>query len=69
MTPELWAAIAVAGLPGLFALIASVLNGRKLNQITIQINGRLTELLALTSKSSKAEGVLEGKNPTKESGQ
>jgi hypothetical protein len=33
----------------------------KIRQLHVLVNSRLTELLALTAKSSKAEGVKEGK--------
>lgn len=36
-------------------------NTRKINEIHVIINSRLTELLALTKTSSKAEGVKEGR--------
>jgi hypothetical protein len=41
--------------------LISLRNGRKLNEMHIDLNGKSKELLELTAKSSKAEGVLEQK--------
>lgn len=48
------AAVVTAGTPGFLAW----LQARKTH---VAVNSRLTELLELTRRSSKAEGVLEGK--------
>ena len=66
-------AIITAVPPTLAALVSiwvSRINSRKLNLtteklngISVTIDGRLSELLALTAKSSHAEGVVEGKLP------
>ena len=39
------------------ALFASLRNGKKSDQLAVKVDGRLTELLNLTRKSSHAEGV------------
>jgi hypothetical protein len=38
-------------------LIKTLQNGRKIQEIHVSINSRMTQLLDLVAKSSKAEGV------------
>jgi hypothetical protein len=45
------------------ALLLGWLNSRKLAKVETKVDGRLTELLELTRKSSHAEGVRDGKQP------
>jgi hypothetical protein len=40
---------------------------KRLERLEVKVDGRLTELLSLTRKSSHAEGVLEGEKNGKES--
>ena len=61
---SLWIPVIVAGvgaLPALAALIYGAMNHSKITQLSISVNGRLTQLLDLTAKSSKAEGVAQEK--------
>jgi hypothetical protein len=44
------------------ALIASLKNGKKADRLAVKVDGRLTELLALTRKSSHAEGMKDEKS-------
>lgn len=44
----------------------SLRNGRKLEAVHSATNGKMNELLDLTAKSSKAEGVLQGEANGKE---
>ena len=46
---------------GGLALLLGWLNKRKLAQVETKVDGRLTELLELTRKSSRAEGVKDQK--------
>ena len=73
MSDAAWIAFAGAIPPtimALAALIASWRNGRKVESSTkkieelhVLVNSRLTQLLELTAKSSRAEGVAEGAHP------
>ena len=45
--------------------IISFLNMKKINDVHISINSRMTELLAAAKGVSKAEGVEQGRNETK----
>jgi len=53
----------IAAVPGTIAATAAavlgLLNHRKISAVEIQIDGRLTELLDLTAKASRAEGKLD----------
>jgi hypothetical protein len=51
----------IAALPGVLAAILGRQNRNKLEQVSGQIDGRLTELLELTRKSSHAAGMLDEK--------
>lgn len=57
-------AVVIAIIGGCFS-IAGIITGaiitKKLNKVERDMNGRLTELLELTRKSSNAEGNLEGR--------
>lgn len=65
MTPRLplstritqWVVASVAVL----GLLASLYNGRQINEVHVLFNSRMTEFIELTQKSSKAEGVKEGR--------
>lgn len=50
----------------LMALLRSNENAAKLDGLHIDLNSRLTELLATTSKAQRAEGVVEGRAEGKE---
>jgi hypothetical protein len=67
MTPEVQIAIIAAVPPTVVALGAVLLgwmNRAKLENVGQKVDGRLTELLDLTRKSSHAEGVAEQKEKT-----
>ncbi len=49
----------IGTVPSFLAVGVSLLNHRSISLLQIQVNGRLTELLALTAKSSRAEGKLD----------
>ena len=54
-------------LVAIIAAITALLGSRtamfvQLRRLELRVDGRLSELLELTRKSSKAEGVLEGSN-------
>ncbi len=68
MTDAVTIAIIAAIPPTVVALGAVVLgwnNRAKLNQVGTAIDGRLTELLELTRKSSHAEGALQQREDDK----
>jgi hypothetical protein len=54
----------IAAVPGTLSALIGVLNHRNISQLNINVNGRLTDLLKLTEKSSKAEGVKEERDRT-----
>lgn len=43
------------------ALAVSIYNSTQITSVHVMINSRMTEFLELTQKSSKAEGVKEGR--------
>jgi hypothetical protein len=47
----------IAGVPATLAVVLGFLNRSKLGAVSVQMDGRLSELLELTRKSSHAEGV------------
>jgi hypothetical protein len=49
-------------------IIISVMNRREVKQLSINVDGRLTQLLDITRASSHAEGRLEGIEVQKENG-
>jgi len=49
-------------IPSMGAFALGIINRSKLGAVSEQVDGRLTELLALTRKSSHAEGVLQQKH-------
>ncbi len=66
MTDAVEVALIVSVAPTLVALGAvwlGWLNRTKLTDVGHSVDGRLTELLELTRKSSHAEGVRDGKQP------
>jgi hypothetical protein len=52
----------ITAVPSTIAAVVSIFNRKKLEKVSDQVDGRLTELLALTRKSSHAEGVLQQKD-------
>ena len=60
-----WMPIFVAAIPPTIAAMGALLlgwfNSRKLSKVETKVDGRLTELLELTRKSSTAEGVKQEK--------
>lgn len=44
------------------AVIVAIVNSRKIEDLHILINSRLTQLLEQTAKASKAEGITIGEN-------
>lgn len=67
-TEALLAAIAAIVVPTAAAIVAAMRAGeshRAVQELHIQVNSRLTELLAATAASNRAEGVLEGKREGK----
>ena len=64
MTEPVQIALIVGAAPTILALSSAILgwvNRNKLQQVSAQVDGRLTELLELTRKSSHAEGVKDQK--------
>jgi hypothetical protein len=63
-----WVPIAVAlitSIPATFAAVVSLMNHDKISKLEVSVDGRLTNLLELTAKSSRAEGAKQEKdNPT-----
>jgi hypothetical protein len=54
--------LSVINTAGLLAIgIIALLNNRKVQQVHLLVNSRLTELLELTKKSSYAEGIAQQK--------
>ena len=54
-----WAIVAPT-VPALLAFISSLLNRRKIQEVHLSVNSRLTELLEQTGKASHAEGLAQG---------
>jgi hypothetical protein len=52
----------IAAIPGTLAVVLGFVNRSKLGAVSAQVDGRLTELLELTRKSSHAEGMKEEKD-------
>ena len=46
----------VAAIPSTLAAILGFMNRQKIDEVQVAVDGRLTELLELTAKSSRAEG-------------
>ena len=66
---DYWTPIIAATPPTLVALcslITSLRNKKQIQEVKVSIDGRMEELLALTRKSSHAEGVLDQKTETQE---
>ena len=51
----------ITAVPSTLAAIIGIFNRTKLAAVSEQVDGRLTELLALTRKSSHAEGMKDEK--------
>jgi len=56
-----WISDHLAALVALGVLASSLNNRKKLKQLHIDINSRLTELLRSSGASERAEGILEGR--------
>ena len=59
-----WFSDHLTALVALAAVISSLLNRRKLNALHIELNSRLSQLLATSGASERAQGVLEGRQFT-----
>jgi len=70
MTTENWLTLVGIGstlITSLISLAGVLVINRKQKQLTISVDGRLSQLLALTAKASHAEGVVQERNhPGKE---
>lgn len=55
----------VTAVAALGALVWSIKNGKKIDEVSINVDGRLSELLKLTGQSSHAEGVIQGREEQK----
>ena len=53
----------IAAIAASLAAVVGYLNRRKVNQLEVKVDGRLTELLELTARASHAEGRIEGSGP------
>lgn len=51
----------VTAVAALGALVWSIKNGKKIDEVSINVDGRLSQLLELTGKASHAEGVVQGR--------
>jgi hypothetical protein len=63
MTPELWVAVTIAlisAIPALGALALGFVNRHALHGIHVEINSRLSELVAANSRAERAEGTAAG---------
>ncbi len=54
-------ASSTAAITALFAFLSSLVNRRKLNELHVIINSRLTEMLKTTGALGRSEGLAEGK--------
>jgi hypothetical protein len=61
MTDAVLVAI-VAAVPSTLAAVLGLVNRRKIGDVQVSVDGRLSELLALTAKSSRAEGQKDTKD-------
>ncbi len=50
----------ITAVPSVVAAVCTLINQKKLREIHIDLNGRLTELLVSTGAASHAEGKVEG---------
>lgn len=55
----------IAAIPGVVAAILSFFAHKGINEVHLSVNSRLDELLAVTRKSSHAEGLAEGRSEKK----
>ncbi len=58
-------ALLLTALAALGALAVSIVNMFQINTVHVSINSRMTELLALTQKASRAEGLKQGQDESK----
>jgi hypothetical protein len=56
----------VAALGSIAAMISSLLNHRKIQEVKLHINSRFDEFIAEARRVARAEGVAEGKSSQKE---
>ena len=61
MTSDIVKVALIAAVPATIAAILGAFNRTKLNDVGERVDGRLTELLEITRKSSLAQGVKEEK--------
>lgn len=65
MSDAVWIAL-IASLPGLIAAVGTFINMMKIGFLHKQVNSRMDQLLETTAKSSKAEGIKEEFNRTRQ---
>ena len=53
--------VALSAVASIAAVTASIVNGRRINKVHVEINSRMTELLEVASRASHSEGVAEGR--------
>ncbi len=69
MTEAVQVAFIVSVAPVVAAITAAVFsfkNGQKLNRLSIEIDGRLTELLSVSKRADHAEGVAQERKEERE---
>lgn len=52
----------VAAMASVFTLISSIINRNKISQLTVEIDGRMKDLIKLTEESNLAKGRIEGRD-------
>jgi len=57
LTAELWVAIAVVAIPAFASVVVAMRNSRKLSDMHVLVNSRLSELLSVSARAERAEGV------------
>ncbi len=55
-------ALIVVGLTSLIAAVLSFINGRKIQEVHVALNSRLTELLTSSSDLARAQGMASGRS-------
>ena len=53
-------------LAAVFSMVISIKNRSKLDQLSINIDGRLSELLAVSKRADHADGVVQGRQEERE---
>ena len=51
----------ISAIAAVGAVIASLVNARKIQDVHVSINSRMDQLLSLTAAAEKAKGVIEGR--------